>query len=101
MRKIGILIHLNKEHGFRRDLHVMAKLEVRKEGNSLRHAHVAVNLEADIGNGITRPYKSHGILSDHVQTRRLYITLKIFSFIVTDIIATVQYRKRNTLQTMS
>ena len=41
--------YLDKEHGLGRDLHIVAKFEVREEGNSLCHAHVAIDFEADDG----------------------------------------------------
>uniref|UniRef100_A0A804R0Z9 Uncharacterized protein n=1 Tax=Zea mays TaxID=4577 RepID=A0A804R0Z9_MAIZE len=46
--------HLRHEHGPRRDLHVVAQLEVLQEGQRLRHADVAVHLEAHVGDGTAR-----------------------------------------------
>ena len=46
--------HLNQEHGPRRDLHVVPKLEVREEGYRLRHANVPVDLETYVGDGLSR-----------------------------------------------
>jgi hypothetical protein len=63
------LYYLNKEHGLGRDLHIVAKLEVREKGNCLLHTHVAIGLEAYISNGIARLNQTHDILGDHIQTR--------------------------------
>jgi hypothetical protein len=65
-------IYLNKEHGLGRDLHIVAKFEVREEGNGLRHAHVAIDFEADDGDRRARHNQTHGILGDHIQARRLH-----------------------------
>ncbi|OAY70275.1 hypothetical protein ACMD2_11842 [Ananas comosus] len=47
------------EHGFGRDLHVMAELEIGKEGDGLRHAHVTVDLEAHVGDRLSRQDQTH------------------------------------------
>jgi hypothetical protein len=48
-RSLSVINYLDKEHGLWRDLHIVAKFEVREEGNSLCHAHVAIDFEADDG----------------------------------------------------
>jgi hypothetical protein len=62
---------LHQEHGLGRDLHVVPELEVGEERHSLRHAHVAVHLEADVGDGHAREYESDDVLGDDVEPRRL------------------------------
>lgn len=67
----GVLDYLHKEHGLGGDFHVVAELEVSKEGDGLRHAHVAVYFEAHVGNGLPRHYQTHNVFRYHVQSRRL------------------------------
>ena len=65
------MTHLRHEHGSWRNLHVMAKFEILKEGQRLSHADVSVHLEAHVGHRAAWIEISHDILGDDVQSRGL------------------------------
>lgn len=62
------------EHCARWDLHVVAQLEIRQEGDSLSHTDVAVSLEAHVCNWMAWVDNPNDILRDDVQARQLQVT---------------------------
>jgi hypothetical protein len=64
-------VHLDDEHGARRDLHVVAQLEVLQEHDRLGHADVAVCLERHVGERPPRVQVPDDQLGHNVQPRLL------------------------------
>lgn len=64
--------HLDNKHGFGRDLHVVAKLEISQETNGLHHAGISISLESHICNWLARVHVTNDQLSNHIQPRLLH-----------------------------
>ena len=64
MESLSYLCH---EHCSGGNLHVMAKLEILQECDSLCHTNVSIDLEAHVCNWVSRIDVSNDVLSDDVQ----------------------------------
>lgn len=63
--------YLNHEHGFGRDLHVVAKLKILEERDGLCHAHIPVSFEDHVGYGEAWHYVPHYVLRYDIKSRCL------------------------------
>lgn len=64
--------YLDNKHGFGGDLHVVAKLEISQETNSLHHAGISISLESHICNWLARVHVTYDQFSKHIQSRLLH-----------------------------